>query len=179
MRAQRLDAHHSSMKSRKYISLSFLLILSVTALGCSPKTQSSSGSAQGNQATNTSSSGKLREVQLDFGGHLSEGGMISAYYDDKDKLAYFEVYLAGERGKVTYHFENLDSDQISIQRTEYAYDKSISEGQVSIVSQKEEKFLLENGKQYKIEDGKKTEQTNKNYILLYNEAMRTIKEGKK
>ena len=66
--------------------------------------------------------------------------MISAYYDDKDKLAYFEVYLAGERGKVTYHFENLDSDQISIQRTEYAYDKSISEGQVSIVSQKKEEI---------------------------------------
>ena len=112
------------------------------------------------------------ELQFDFNGYSTEGGLIFAYFNKLKSLVYFEVYIFGEYGKVVYRFDLIDANTIAVIEKEYAYENSIaeSEGDIKIISQKESKYMLKNKKI--------VEPENKWIPTIFTEAMKII-EGSK
>jgi hypothetical protein len=128
------------------------------------------------QSNEPNNQGELKKSKFDFNDYSSEGGFINAYYS-KEHLEYFEVYLLGERGKVLYKFEPTPEKQISVLRTEFTYDKSISEGDVKIANEKREQYLLVGTKTYQITDGKKIDIQDSRIGEMFNAATSTIEKG--
>ncbi len=154
-----------------------ILTATLVLLSCAEKKPTANSSADASKSQTQAATTTLRRVQYDFNGYSSQGGLVFAYFDGAS-LKYFEIYLLGERGKVTIRFDIEDTNRIAVTRTEYDYDKSIYEGDTTIVAQRETKGYLESGTEYWIKGGKATATSSTDTLSLYDEAMEVIK-GKK
>jgi len=155
------------------------ILLTILMYGCIGKSSAegfSGGKATGSSTTDASG---LKEVQLDFNGHSSEGGSIYAYYD-KETLKYFEVYLFGEQGKVVYRFDFNAPDEVAVLRSEYGYDKPITEGDVKITSQTDSRYAIRKDQVYSVSNGQESlvqGDLGGQLVELFNSTMKIIKNG--
>ena len=110
------------------------------------------------------------EVQIDFSGHSSEGGMIFADLL-KGTPAILDAQILGERGKRDFKIDLRSPEQTLITDTIYEYDKSIAEGEVNIKSETQKNYILENGKLWQMESGKKIPSADNTILKIYNEVL--------
>lgn len=150
----------------------FILLAACSKKNEMPRESDPSTTPGSEQTGGQQEESKYRQVELDFGGHSSEGGFILAYYDDGDRLAKFDVYILSERGKVVFQFDTVDPNQIAVVETDYEYEKSISEseGDVKIASQNESTFI--------IRDGNKISPPDEGTLRIYESAMKVISGSK-
>jgi len=160
----------------KKVYLGVVVLFTLLVCGCLGK-NSVDGSTGNKTATiPTADTNGLKEVQLDYNGHSSEGGSIYAYFD-KETLKYFEVYLFGEQGKVVYRFDINAPDEVAVLRSEYAYDKAISEGDVKITSQIDARFIIKSDNAYSLTNGQESLIQSDQLLALFNSAMKVVKSG--
>jgi hypothetical protein len=126
--------------------------------------------------TSTAEANGLKEVQIDYNGHSSEGGSIYAYYD-KETLKYFELYLFGEQGKDVYRFDINTPDEVAVLKSDYTYDKAISEGDVKIISQTDARFIIKSDKAYSLTNSQESLIHDDQLLALFNSAIKVIKNG--
>jgi hypothetical protein len=157
----------------KKVDLVVVVLSTLVVCGCFGKNSVDGSAGNKTAITSTADTNSLKEVHLDYNGHSSEGGSIYAYFDNKT-LKYFEVYLFGEQDKVVYRFDINTSGEVAVLKSEYTYDKAISEGDVKIASQTDTRFIIRSDKAYSLTNGQDSLIPGDQLLALFNSAIKVV-----
>ncbi len=153
------------------------LLLTLVVLSCTKKAETGVDSTPIKPKEVVIDGVTYSEIQIDYSGHSSEGGMI--FVDMlKGKAAIIDTQILGERGKRDFNIDLRNADQTLITDTAYEYDKSIAEGDVNIKSKAEKKYVLKNAKLRIAPGGEMTQAENEAILRMYTDIMKTVEEQK-
>lgn len=118
----------------------------------------------------------FEKVEIDFNGYSSQGGFATAYYDI-DMLKVIELVILGDMGKVYYDYYLISEEETYLHVREMLYDKNVNEGEVKVVSENANEFLLDDEKLYMLNhDAKVLNESDESiYLKMFSELLDALR----